>query len=258
MADLGSYEIVRQIGEGGFGRTYEVKHKILGTKACLKQNIHVSPEDTDILLREARVLWDIHHYSLPTLRDFYECNDGSYALVMSFVEGKTLDAIVEDKAKKGKALHPENVCWITQRSLNALQYLHYHGIIHGDVKPLNIIINTKEHNAILVDYGLASVKPKADTRQEGYTPAFVPPEILDGKPPVPESDLYSLGATMIYALGGNPIGKTYPKHVPDELQKFFDNLVLHEPKNRPKWEDTDLIKELSDLRQKVFGRRQSS
>lgn len=223
----------------------------------MKQNIYVSNEDSNLLVREAKVLWDIHHYSLPTLRDFYKCDDGSYALIMSFVEGKTLEDLVVDKAKNKKALHPENVCWITQRCLNALQYLHYHGIIHGDVKPQNIIVNPNEHNATLVDYGLSIVKPKADTRQDGYTPAFVPPEILHGKPPLPESDFYSLGATMIYALGGNPIAKTYPKHVPNEVLSFFDSLVLHDSKKRPKWEDKDLVRELSDIRMAVFGRRRS-
>ena len=92
---IGNYEVVRQIGEGGFGRTYEARHVILGEKACLKQNINLSKEDSELLKNEAKLLWHIHHHSLPTLRDFFKADDGSYILAMSFIEGKTLDKIIK-------------------------------------------------------------------------------------------------------------------------------------------------------------------
>lgn len=258
MTTIGNYQIIKQIGEGAFGRTYLGEHKILGEKACIKQNLKISPTDEKLLIKEAKLLWGIHHYSLPTLRDFLKCPDGSYALVMTYVEGPTLEKIVDkclEKTKKG--VNPEDVCWVTQRLLNALHYLHFNGVIHGDVKPANIIVQPEEHNAYLVDYGLSMANPKSTTAPEGYTPAFAPPEQMMGKPPLPESDLYSLGATMIYALGGNPIAKTYPKEVPDKIKNFFDKFVLHDPTQRPRWEKTDIIKELSDIREEVFGRRHS-
>ena len=124
---LGNYEIVRQIAEGGFGRTYEARHRILGEKACVKQNLHVSKDDEKLLREEARLLWNIHHYLLPAMRDYFPAPDGSFIMVMSFVEGKTL----EDAVKKHQAIHPEDVCWVTQRTLNALNYLHFEGIVHG-------------------------------------------------------------------------------------------------------------------------------
>lgn len=259
MTQIGNYKITKQIGEGSFGRTYIGEHVLIGEKACIKQNINISPEDEKLLLKEAKLLWGIHHYSLPTLRDFVKCPDGSYAMIMTYVEGPTLEKIVEKTIEKRKqGLEPEHVSWITQRLLNALHYLHYNGVIHGDIKPSNIIVQPEQHNAFLVDYGLSTTQPKRATAPEGYTPAFASPEAVAGYPPLPESDLYALGATMIYALGGNPIAKTYPKGTPEKLAQFFDQMVLHDPKKRPNWEKEDLIARLSDIRQEVFGKRHSN
>lgn len=251
---IGNYRVIEQIGEGGFGRTYKAEHVTLEELACLKQNIDITPQDTELLIKEAKTLWHIHHYSLPTLRDFFQEKDGSCVLAMSYVDGVPLNDIVE---KKG-GVDPEHVSWMTQRLLNALHYLHFHGVVHCDVKPHNIIIKPKEHNAILVDYGFASLQPGRKTMPEGYTPAFAAPELMGNKPPIPETDLYGLGCTMIYALGGNPIAKTYPKGIPSPMKDYFNALVLHDAKRRPNWKKTDLVKDISKIRQDVFGRRHSS
>lgn len=254
MTTIGNYEVIRQIAEGGFGRTYEAKHILLDEKACLKQNINISPEDAVLLRNEAKLLWNVHHHSLPAMRDFFKMKDGSYVIAMSFVEGKSLDKIIE----KHKAIHPEEVAWISQRLLNALYYLHSKGVIHGDVKPPNVIVQPKDHAAVLVDYGLSSLRPTRKTSAIGYTAIFAAPEIIEGKPPIPESDLYSLGLTMIYAMGGDPIAKTHPDYVPKKMQEFCNDLVRYNPIDRPSWEKQDLVARLSDIRLEEFGRRKSS
>jgi len=254
MVSLGNYDIVRLIGEGGFGRTYEGRHRYLGEKACLKQNINITPEDESLLRTEAKLLWDLHHHSLPAMRDYFPLPDGSAVMVMSFIEGKTLEQAV----KKHKAIHPEDVAWTTQRLLNALHYLHSKGIVHGDVKPANVIVQPHEHNAVLVDYGLSYARPNKTSSAIGYTAVFAAPEILDGKPPLPQSDLYSLGLTMIYTLGGDPFAKTMPASVPKALAEFYHSLIRYDPIERPSWETDDLVKRLSDIRLDAFGRRASS
>ncbi len=251
MERIGSYEIVRKIGEGGFGRTYEGRHILLpDVKACLKQNIEVSLEDKLILEKEASILAKIHHHSLPAFRDFIARPDGSYVLIMSYIEGKRLDKSVE----KHQAINPEDIAWVTQRLLNATYFLHRSGIIHGDIKPSNIIVQPHEDNAYLVDFGLSSFKPKATTQQEGFTPIFVAPEIQEGRNPIPESDLYSLGLSMIYALGGNVHTKIMPEHVPKQLQQFYLDLTQFSPLQRPDEEKVDLVAKLSEIRKAVFGR----
>ncbi|MBI4440622.1 serine/threonine protein kinase [Candidatus Woesearchaeota archaeon] len=253
MTFIGSYEIIRQIGEGGFGRTYEAKHVLLEERACLKQNINLSGADAELLRQEAKLLWNVHHHSLPAMRDFFKAADGSYIMAMSFIDGKPLDKAIE----KHNALNPETVCWISQRLLNALYYLHSSGIVHGDVKPPNVIVQPKVHNAVLVDYGLACLRPTRTSSAIGYTAVYSAPEILAGRPPLPESDLYSLGLTMMYMLGGDPMAKSYPDHVPKQLQHYCDGLVKHNALERPNWDKGDLIARLAEVRQELFGRKSS-
>jgi len=253
MTTLGNYRVIRQIGEGGFARTYEALHTLLEERACLKQNINLSEEDEALLRKEAKLLWNVHHHSLPAMRDYFLMPDKSAVIAMSFIDGKGL----EKSIAKHKALHPEDVSWVTQRLLNALYYLHCHGIVHGDVKPPNIIVQPTIHNAVLVDYGLSVLRPHATTKAAGHTPVFSAPEIIEGRPPLPESDLYSLGLTMIYALGGNPITKEIPDYVPKKLKEFFLDLAQFSPDERPKWDKGDLVSRLSDIREEAFGRRES-
>ena len=255
MTVIGNYKILKELGEGGCATTYLAEHIVLGEKACVKKNLKLSEKEEQALLQEARLLWHVHHHSLPTLRDVVRFDDdGSYLLIMTYIEGKDLYKLIKEDHPDG--LDPEHVCWIMQRLLNALHYLHFYGIIHGDVKPQNIIVKPKEHNAVLVDFGLSTVRPKRISETPGYTPAFAAPEQVAGKPPIPETDLFGLGASMIFSLGGNFIGKTHPYSVPKPLQEFLNQCVRHDPKKRPK-NASDLIAPLSDLREKLFGRRSS-
>ena len=251
---IGNYEVIRQIGEGGFARTYEARHILLGEMACLKQNIELNEDDKKILRNEAKLLWKIHHHSLPALRDYIELDDGSCVLVMTYINGKDLYKIVAEDYPDG--LPCEHVCWIAQRLLNALHYLHFYGIIHGDVKPQNILILPKDHNAVLVDYGLSTIKPKNRTKSVGCTEAFAAPEQIAGKPPIPETDIYGLGLTMMFALGGNVKSGIYPSSVPKDLQEYFNQMVVRDPRKRPQSAE-ELIKPLSELREKIFGRKSS-
>lgn len=252
---IGNYDVIKQIGEGGFAYTYLAEHCILKQKACLKQNIRLSKIEAEMLIQEAKLLWDVHHHSLPSLRDIIELDDGSLAMVMSFIPGKDLYKVKTEDFPDG--IDPEHVCWMAQRILGALRYLHYYGIIHGDVKPQNKIIQPKMHNAVLVDYGLSTVFPGRFTKCPGCTPAFAAPEQLEGKPPIPETDIYGLGVSMIFALGGNIGALTMPKIVPESVQKFFLQMVKRDPLKRPN-DAVALADELSEIRQDAFGRRSSS
>ncbi|HAU66692.1 TPA: hypothetical protein DCW61_05080 [Candidatus Uhrbacteria bacterium] len=252
---IGNYYIIKQIGEGGFAYTYLAEHCILKQPACIKQNIRLSKEDAEMLVQEAKLLWDVHHHSLPSLRDMIQLDDGSLAMVMSFIPGKDLYKIKTQDYPDG--IDPEHICWITQRILGAFRYLHYYGIVHGDVKPQNKIIQPKQHNAVLVDYGLSTAFSGRFTKCPGCTPAFAAPEQLEGKPPIPETDIYGLGASMIFALGGHIGALTMPSSVPEKLQKFFLQMVRHDPLKRPN-DAVALADELGNIRQEVFGRRSSS
>lgn len=250
---IGNYRILEVIAEGGFGRTYLGEHTILGTPVCIKHAHRISSEDELILHEEAKSIWDLRHYGIPNIRDIIKLADGSMALVMSHIPGPTLAQFVE---KHGR-LEAEHVAWITERVLNILKYIHFHGVIHGDVKPQNIIVQPESHTVVLVDYGLSAIRPRKDTNSKGYTPFFAAPEQMKGGTILPESDFYGLGVTMIYALGGNIESKHVPSDAPNHLCLFIKNLIKHDILARPSWDKKDLIEVLQEARHNDFGRKYS-
>lgn len=252
MKTVGNYKIEKLIAEGGFGRTYLAEHTILGNKVCIKHAINISPDDEKILLEEAKAIWDLRHFGIPSIRDVIKV-DNSFALVMSYIPGPTLAQLIT----KHKQLDPEHVAWITERCINILKYLHYHGVVHGDVKPANIIVQGDKHSIVLVDYGLSVIKPSKDTTSKGYTPLFASPEQICGTPLLPESDFYSLGVTMINALGGDVERRRVPKHTPDAMCEFIKTLTSNDILTRPNWRKENLQETFAVTREKSFGRRTS-
>ncbi len=251
------YNIMKQIAEGGFGTTYLAEHLLTGEQVCIKHCHRISSQDDQIMIQEAKAIWNLRHFAIPVVRDLIRLEDGSLALIMSYIPGPTLQQVVE---KKG-ALHPENVCWIAQRMLNALQYMHYHGVVHGDIKPANTIIQPETHTLVMVDFGLSLIKPRSDSESLGYTPYFAPPEQVQGKTLLPESDFYSLGMTMIYALGGNldvVTKREVPEDTPDPLCQFIRKLIVRDVLLRPHWQKIDLFEEIQKVREQCFGRKESN
>jgi len=250
---IGNYRVISQIAEGGFGTTYRGEHNMLGTPVCLKHAHYVSPQDELLLFEEAKSMWDLRHYSIPNIREIVRMDDGSMVLVMSYIPGPTLAQIVD----KHRRLDPEHVGWIAERSLHALKYIHYHGIVHGDVKPQNIIIQGDSHQVVVVDYGLSLIRPNKKSASKGYTPMFASPEAIRGEPLLPESDFYSLGITMIYALGGDVEMRRVPNDTPEPMCKFIKSLIAYEVSGRPHWRKVDLCDTIREVRQKSFGRTAS-
>lgn len=258
---VGDFRIDSAIAEGGFGRTYKGTHVLLGEPVCVKHCSRVSPADTAILVQEAKAMWDLRHYALPAVRTLLKLDDGSLALVMSYVEGPTLAQVVEKLAAKGQKLDPEHLCWIVSRVLNALSYIHRHGVVHGDLKPQNIVVQPAVHAAFLVDFGLAAVKPTKSTGSQGYTELFSPPEQVSGKPLLPQADFYALGMTMLYALTGGSEEHIRRREVaadlPDPLCKFILRLLVRDPLHRPDWAKENLVDTFDGVRKASFGRTQS-
>ena len=132
---IGAFRISEHIAKGGYGRTYKGEHILSGLPVCIKDCKWPDTDIQKVLFEEASLLWDLRHHALPSVRDIVRTDDGRYYLVMSYIPGKNIFDLV---AAEGK-LDPERVAWITDRSLNAMMYLHHHGVVHGDIKPQNII-----------------------------------------------------------------------------------------------------------------------
>jgi serine/threonine protein kinase len=251
---IGQYRILDEIAEGGFGITYKAEHIVVGAPVCLKHAFEASAVDTSIMLEEARAVWDLRHWSLPAMRDLFQMPDGSMVLVMSYVPGPTLEQCIESNGP----LDPEDVCWIASRILNVLQYLHYNGVVHGDIKPQNIIIQEDKHSVVLVDFGLSLTRPTASSSAKGYTQFYASPEHQAGTPLVPESDFYSLGVTLTRALGGDIESLKVPGDTPDNMLGFIKGMIRRDITQRPNFRKTDVCAALRDVRLKDFGREFSS
>ncbi len=252
MAKIGNYNVKKKIGEGGFGRVFQAEHILLGTDACLKQNIRATEADADLLMYESKLIWKLEDYhSIPKVKDFYRTDKDEAVMVMSFIDGSTLEDIVQ---KKG-ALHPEDASWIMERLLGALYFIHSYGVVHTDIKPQNVFVEPNKRDIKLIDFGLASYKPKSTTLPVGFSPKYAAPELMLGKPPIPETDYYGAGIVMLRALGGDVSKKSFRPDTPKEIVEFCNKLLLYDPLQRPRWENGILIQELSEVRQQVFGRR---
>ena len=255
MARIGNYEVLKQIGEGGFGRVYQAEHIYLGEKACIKQNINPTKDDVRLLRHEAKVLWKLYeHHSIPQVKDYFEVDKETGIIVLSYIDGKTLEEVVE---KKGP-LYPEDACWITERLLGALYYSHYNGVIHSDVKPENVFVEPGKHDVKLIDFGLATYKPDSKTRPLGYSPKYAAPELIQGKPPLPETDIYGAGIVMLRALGGDVSKKSFRSDTPKPIVEFCESLLRYDPNKRPNWDKENPLERISDIRLEVFKRRHLS
>lgn len=252
---IGSYEILKFLAEGAMGRTYLVRHLMTKKLAVLKSCLEISPEHEEIMLNEAGAIWDIRHYAFPAIREVLKLDDGAVAIVMSYIPGPTLEQAVKHLG----ALEPVHVGWIFERLLAGLNYLHANGVIHGDIKPQNIILQPESHGAVMIDFGLSMVKPTGKSMNIGYTEHFSPPEQLSSerKPLIPETDLYALGMTMFYALTGKLTKREdrLPSSLPSDMVKFIKVLTDPDIRKRPNWQTADLLREISQVRIKAFGSR---
>ena len=221
------YRVMAQLGQGGMGAVYQAWDTRLNISVALKEMISQSDMDAQVLAefqaqfqQEATVLARLNHPNLVGVTDFFEESLNVY-LVMQYVQGDSLSERI-----KGEGALPEAqvVAWAAQL-LDALSYCHSQGVIHRDIKPQNIIINS-DGDAVLVDFGLVKLwdpnDPKTRTAVRGVgTPQYAPPEQyeMDAGHTEPRSDIYSVGATLYHALTGEtPLTATMRIAAPEDFR----------------------------------------
>ena len=206
------YTIRNHLGDGGMGSVYRAFDNRLSLDVAIKAltpQAGLSPEESRQLYeqfrREATVLARLNHPGVVNVTDFFE-EDGRAFLVMSLVEGQNLAQYV---ARYG-ALAPADAARLGEQLLEALEYCHQRQVIHRDVKPNNIILlpdGTNVGQPVLVDFGLVKLwnpdNPTTHTLMRGVgTPGYASPEqygFAAGHTDA-RSDIYSVGATLYYAL----------------------------------------------------------
>jgi serine/threonine protein kinase len=197
---VGRYEILEIIGTGATGRVARAHDPMIGRQVAIKLLAKelAKGEGRQRFLQEARVVGQLSHPSIITLHDMGidEATQTPY-LVMEFLEGQPLDRILE----KGSFPCPR-ACAIVAEVACALGAAHRRGVIHGDVKPANVLI-TDDGRVKLMDFGMARLASH-DTGVTPLlgTPAYWCPEQIMGKPQDARSDLFSLGVVLYELVTG--------------------------------------------------------
>jgi serine/threonine protein kinase len=203
----GRYRLLEAIGEGGMGVVWRAHDELLDRTVAVKEVRYsaVSEKQRVALnlrtMREARAAGRLDHPSVVVVHDVIE-EDGRPWIVMQLVRSRSLGEVVRAYGP----LAPERVADIGARVLDALRTAHAAGVLHRDVKPENVLL-ADDGRVVLTDFGIASMAEDPALTGTGAmvgTPAFMPPERLNGLPATAESDLWSLGATLYAAVEGRP------------------------------------------------------
>ena len=284
--ELGSYELIEQLGAGGMGAVWRAKHRLLARDAAVKL---VRPEalgDTDTAAqaqlrrfeREAQATALLQSQHSIRLFDFGSTQDGSFYYVMELLEGRDLESLI----KEFGPLSPERAMHLLQQICHSLAEAHARGLVHRDIKPANIFVCRMglEFDFIKVlDFGLvqtrradpaAAVTETLVTAQQLIgTPAYMAPEIILGRTDIDRrADVYAIGCVAIFMLTGTRVFQdgnqmqvlvdhvhTAPvspsRRLTQPLPSALDELVLDclrkNPEERPR-DAADLLCRINEIR----------
>ncbi|MDQ0945986.1 serine/threonine-protein kinase [Streptomyces sp. V1I1] len=225
----GRYRLLRRLGAGGMGRVWLAYDQKLECEVALKElTLPVGVPEEELSARIARARVEARHAArlrshphVATVHDVVE-ESGLPWIVMGFVPGaRDLAEVVREHGP----LSPAETARTGLAVLDALMAGHRAGILHRDVKPANILLTEpgpqisgggEGGQVLLADYGISLQPESGETRLTGSsgivgTPGFLAPERARGVPPSPASDLFSLGATLYYAVeGSGPFDRPTP------------------------------------------------
>ena len=222
----GKYEIIRTLGQGGFGITYLAEHTMLQEHVAVKEFFmkdvcNRDAETSQVIVpsvgskalvekfmvkfvKEARTIWSLDHPNIVRVTDVFEENGTAY-YVMENLPGGSL----ADKVKREGPLPEALADKYIRQVADALAYIHSQNMVHLDVKPSNILLNAKG-DAVLIDFGISKHYDDAGEQTSstpiGISRGFAPLEQGrngDVRQFKPSTDIYALGATLYFLLTGD-------------------------------------------------------
>lgn len=249
---LDRYMIAKRVGGGGMGSVYQARDKRLADRLCaVKEMIELFADQSqrakavDDFKREAEVLAQLEHPSIPTVFDYF-IESGRYYLVMKWIGGGDL---AEQMRIRGGQVDELTVTRWAIQICDVLHYIHSQvpPIIYRDLKPANLMLDDKTGRVTLVDFGIARVvRPTEKGVTAIGTMGYAPPELFAGKVEA-RSDIYSLGATMFHMLTGsdpqdnpllifdfskNPMPRQINPAITPDMERILIKSVAHKPEDR--------------------------
>src|SRR5438128_4247122 len=272
---VGSYRIVKLLGEGGMGAVYMGEHPAIGSKVAIKMlHLQYAAKQTivDRFFNEAKAVNVIGHENIVKILDFNVTHEGRHYFVMEFLHGQALQALVGP----GRPLPLQRWGPIVLQCCRALQAAHERGIVHRDFKPDNVfLVDQAERSDYvkLVDFGIAKLAASSGggMTQPGTvmgTPAYMSPEQAAGETELDaRSDIYSLGVTMFqmatgklpFADAGPSFGKILiahlqqppplPRSIDPDVPEELEEIILRTPEKKPE----DRYQSMAELHDSLLG-----
>ncbi|MFI7421885.1 protein kinase [Nonomuraea sp. NPDC049684] len=202
------YELIAPLGRGTMGTVWRARDRALGREVAVKEirqdqglTEDQRAELRERMVREGRIASRINHPSVAAIHDVLIQDDSPW-IIMELIEARSLEQVIEEEGP----LPPRLVAEIGVDLLGALRAAHSQGITHRDVKPGNVLI-TESGRVVLTDFGIAKAEGDSRLTKTGMvigSPGYTAPERARGEYTGPESDIWSLGATLYFAVEGRP------------------------------------------------------
>ncbi|MEI7728982.1 MAG: protein kinase [Verrucomicrobiota bacterium] len=248
------YELLEEIGRGGFAVVHKARDKKLGRFVAIKR-LHIGKSEgthakqtLERFAREAQAIAGLSHRNIVTVFDHEQDAEGGY-VVMEYVGGGSLREHL--RARHGK-LPVDEAVELVKGVARGLAFAHRKNLVHRDIKPGNILLATEEGQLVpkIVDFGLARVGTDSDLSLTGYgmgTPWYMPPEQRRNAKTVNHTaDIYALGKTLYELVTGEPPDNVDQEAIPEP---WLARVILRCIKNNPEdryFSAEDLIKDLDE------------
>ncbi len=251
LEQVGRYQLIEEIGQGGFAIVYRGNDTSLNRAVALKELRPALLADADWakrFRREARTIAQLDHPHIVPIYDIYQTGTRLF-IVMRLARGPGLDKMI---STMGQIPWKEAIRQITAVA-TGLDYAHNHGVLHRDLKPANILID-EDRGPQLTDFGLAQLAGDHSRQMAGSivgTPNYIAPEVWEGIPATAQSDIYALGCILFELLTGKQLFQgqtplavmkahfmpltlpgTWPEAVPPGVSRILNTALAEDPLKR--------------------------